>query len=92
MRWSEPPEKVLKMSRMPPACANRAFEDQRIDARQRHEAEEAEHDQRTNREPDAVLQFGRLRKVGRLSVLAMLSARDAMSGQALDGAAHIRVA
>ncbi len=41
------------------------LQDQRIDAGQRHEAEETEHDQRADREPDPLAQLGRLAEVGK---------------------------
>ena len=39
-------------------------QDQRVHARQRNKAEEAEDDQSTDREPDTVLEFGGLGKIG----------------------------
>jgi len=43
-------------------------QDQRIDAGQRHKAEEAEYDQRTDRKPDALLEFRRLGEIGEAQI------------------------
>ena len=44
------------------------LQDQRVDARKRHEAEETEHDQRTDGEPDTLLQLGGLGEIGEAHV------------------------
>jgi hypothetical protein len=44
------------------------LQDRRIDAGQRHEAHETEHDQRADREPDALLELGRLGEVGEAQI------------------------
>jgi hypothetical protein len=40
----------------------------RVDARHRHVAEQPEEDQRTDGEPDSLLELGRLAKVGEADV------------------------
>jgi hypothetical protein len=53
--------KVLKKSSTPPASlANSDSSTRGIDARQRHIGQHAEDDQRAEREPEALLEIGRL--------------------------------
>ncbi len=58
MRWMPPPANMLNMPRMPPAWVlEHLLPDVGIDAGQRNVGAEPINQQRTQREPDALLQF-----------------------------------
>ncbi len=73
MRWMPPPENMLNMPRMPPACV---LEDLlpcgRVDAGQRNIGAEAIDQQRAEREPDALLELLRLRERPEIKVCRKL--------------------
>ena len=61
MRPSAPPENMSNMPRMPPRCWREDLGQRgRIDAGHRDVGAEPVDDQRAQREPDALLQLGRL--------------------------------
>ena len=69
MRSSAPPENMLNMPRMPPALL---LEDlrhhHRVDARQRDVGAEAIDDQAAEREPEPLLELGRLAEDAEIDV------------------------
>ena len=73
MRWMPPPANMLNMPRMPPACdLNTCSQIVGIDAGQRDVGAEPINKQRTQREPDALLQFVGLRQSAEIEVCRKL--------------------